>query len=108
MVSKRAISAAEKSMTTLNRRGAELLGERHLSAMTDVSGFGLIGHAAEMVQGGQIDFHINSSDLPLLPDVREYIGLGLVPEGSHKNRDFRLPCLSNSAELDPRTAGPAL
>ncbi len=100
LASKEAVRAAEESMTTLNRRAAELLSLCRVSAMTDVTGFGLMGHGAEMVQGGEADFHIRSELLPLLPEVRDYIGMGLVPEGTFKNRDFRLPFLENASSLD--------
>ena len=101
LASPEAVQAAERSMTTLNRKASELLMEHKVSAMTDVTGFGLIGHAAEMVQEGNVDFYIRSEDLPLLPDVKEYIGMGLVPEGTFKNREFRLPWLKNAENLDP-------
>jgi len=101
MASPEAVKAAETSMTRLNRVASERLRERPVSAMTDVTGFGLIGHAAEMIQTGQIDFHIHSASLPLLPGIKDYISMGLVPEGTYKNREFRLSFLENAADLDP-------
>lgn len=100
MASDTAIQAAEKSMTTLNRKASELLNGYSVSAMTDVTGFGLIGHAAEMVQSDGVDFHIESALLPLLPDVKDYISTGLVPEGTFRNKEYRLPFLKNADDLD--------
>ena len=101
LASPEAIRAAEKSMTTLNRKASELLMKHRVSAMTDITGFGLVGHAAEMVQEGTVDFRIEAERLPLLPGVKEYIGMGLVPEGTFKNREFRFPWLKDGEKLDP-------
>lgn len=114
MASPAAVEAAEASMAALNRRGAEILGAFPLSALTDVTGFGLAGHAAEMVQENAVDIRLFPSALPLLPEAREYIALGLVPEGTYKNREHRLPFLANASALpaeltdllfDPQTSG---
>ncbi len=101
MVSQKALKAAEASMRTLNRRASELLFERRVSAMTDITGFGLIGHAAEMLLDSGCRFLIEADKLPVLSDAIEYISMGLVPEGTFRNREFRLSFLENPDSLEP-------
>lgn len=114
MVSKEAIDAAIKSMTTLNKISAECISEFRVSACTDVTGFGLLGHACEMINdsGCGIEFDFNS--IPLLPNVKEYISMGLIPAGTYNNKNFRLPYVENRDEIsadtidilfDPQTSG---
>ncbi len=101
MVSSESLEAAETSMRTLNRRASELIFAAQVSAMTDVTGFGLIGHAAEMLLNSNCRFVIEADKLPLIPGAVDYISLGLVPEGTFRNRDFRLPFLEEPDSLDP-------
>jgi len=103
MASDRAVEASCRSMRTLNRRAAEILREEPVSACTDVTGFGLLGHCAEMIGGTDRDLRIFTGELPLLPDVMEYISLGLVPEGTFRNRDFRLSFVGNPEAVSPET-----
>jgi selenide,water dikinase len=107
-------AAAHASMATLNRRAAEVLAQFPVMACTDVTGFGLAGHAAEMAQGGQCGLRLGYPDLPLLPGVLDYAAMGLVPEGARRNQAGRLRCLSNAAAVpaialdvlfDPQTSG---
>jgi len=107
-------SAAETSMATLNRRAAEVLAGFPIMACTDVTGFGLAGHAAEMAAGDRCGLSLRYPDLPLLPGVLDYAAMGLVPEGARRNRAGRLKCLSNGREVpaivldvlfDPQTSG---
>lgn len=84
------IEAATSSMTTLNKTAAETaitLGSR-INGATDVTGFGLIGHAREMAMGSGVTLRINTSELNLLPGARESVRLGCVPGGLTANRDF--------------------
>lgn len=75
-------------MTTLNdvpvRLDPHLLSE--ISAGTDVTGFGLIGHALDMVSGGRLDISLSMSSLPLLPGVIQLAEMGLLPAGTYNNR----------------------
>lgn len=78
--------AAISSMKRLNRRASELAAEVGVSAMTDVTGFGLLGHLFEMALGSGVRARVRASDVPLLPGALEYAGMGLMPEGLHANR----------------------
>ncbi|HEX7552137.1 MAG TPA: selenide, water dikinase SelD [Geothrix sp.] len=105
-------AAAERAMATLNKAAAEVLSRFHVQACTDVTGFGLAGHAAEMAAGLVCGLAIHMDQVPLLPDVEEYAAMGLIPEGTYRNREGRLRCLTgdlSSASLDllfdPQTSG---
>ena len=55
---------------------------------TDVTGFSLAGHALEMAEGSQVTIKIDTKKIPFLPDVEEYAKMGLVPEGTYRNKEF--------------------
>ena len=76
------------SMTTLNRKAAEIIQDVGVNACTDITGFGLIGHAYEMARAGSCAFCFNSSVVPVFPEALEYARMGLVPGGGHANRSF--------------------
>lgn len=114
MVSKEAIDQAIKSMTTLNKIAAESISEFNVSACTDVTGFGLLGHACEMINGSDCGIEFEFDSIPLLPNVKEYISMGLIPAGTYNNKDFRLSYIENSDDVskdiidilfDPQTSG---
>lgn len=110
------IEAAVQSMTTLNKTAAEVIaaGAYEIHAMTDITGFGLIGHAREMALGSGIKLRIVAKEVPLLPGALECVRQGFVPGGLKNNRDFA-ECLVSYAEnvpeelrtllYDPQTAG---
>ncbi len=99
MASAEARDASSASMSALNRRAAEKLSGLSVHACTDVTGFGLIGHLAEMIQDSDVGACIRSGDLPLLPGVEEYCNLGLLPGGLHRNRDFRAGMVEMGASV---------
>ena len=86
-VSDDVLAAAVASMTALNRAGAAGLRELGPHAVTDVTGFGLLGHLRELCSASGVHARIASADLPLLPGVEEMARAGLVPGGSQRNRD---------------------
>jgi selenide,water dikinase len=110
------IDAAVRSMTTLNKRAAEVIsgGNFRVNAMTDVTGFGLIGHAREMVLASDVSVRISAGKVPLLVGALECVRAGYIPGGLKNNRDFA-ECLveydDGVAEdvrallFDPQTAG---
>jgi selenide,water dikinase len=110
------VEAAARSMTALNRRAMELLLEGEVHACTDVTGFGLLGHACEMLEpsSSSVGFRIASGAVPVLPGALEYLARGLKPGGLRRNREYRAaqvrfePSVSEEvAELlfDPQTSG---
>ena len=79
------ITPAIKAMTTLNKIGAKIATLKGVKAMTDITGFGLLGHLIEVCEASQISAQINFDDVALLPKVEKYRQLGCIPGGSRKN-----------------------
>ena len=101
-------------MTTLNKEAAEVMAEAEIHACTDVTGFGLLGHLCEMAEESKVGMLLYSSSVPFFPEVREFVEMGLVPGGLHRNREFREPMLDIASEVpswlidiffDPQTSG---
>jgi len=114
LASTRAVSASETSMSSLNKTASLLMKKYKISACTDITGFGLAGHSAELILNSGLELEIFTKDLPLLPDVMEYISMGLVPEGTFRNRQFRESMIQNPKDVpsetmdllfDPQTSG---
>ena len=104
--------AAETAMATLNKAAAEVLSRFQVQACTDVTGFGLAGHAAEMAAGEVCGLTLHLDQVPLLPGVAEYAAMGLIPEGTYRNREGRGHCLTGNLDplaqdllFDPQTSG---
>lgn len=94
-----AVSRAIECMVTLNRKASELMMEVDVHACTDVTGFGLLGHACEMIEGTDVGMVIHSATVPLLPETEGYARMGLIPAGTIRNRDFRLPMIELATEI---------
>ena len=110
------IDAAVRSMTTLNKRAAEVItgGDFRVNAMTDVTGFGLIGHMREMVLASEISIRISAGKVPLLEGALECVRAGYIPGGLKNNREFAeclveyedgVPEETQALLFDPQTAG---
>ena len=84
------VDAAIQSMTTLNKRAAELIsdGEFGVHAMTDVTGFGLIGHARELALASDVALRLYLSKIPLIEGAIQCVRNGHIPGGLTNNRDF--------------------
>jgi selenide, water dikinase len=110
------IDAAVLSMTTLNKRAANViqLGNFRVHAMTDVTGFGLIGHAREMILASNVSFRLRAESVPLLPGAADCVRAGHIPGGLKNNREFAECIVIYESALgeelkallfDPQTAG---
>ena len=77
-----------KQMATLNREAAELMLAHNVTSATDITGYGLMGHAFEMADGSGVTIKINSQNLPLLPQALELAEQGMIPGGANANREF--------------------
>ena len=88
VASNESISAAIKTMSTLNKGAADALHGLNVHAVTDVTGFGLLGHLKEMCQGSGVSAEINFSDLEFLPHVRDLAESGIMAGGTHRNLDY--------------------
>lgn len=82
------LQAAVNSMLRLNRRAAEAAAEARAHAATDITGYGLLGHAHEMAERSGVGLRISLGALPLLPGALEYAQRGIVPGGLGRNRDY--------------------
>jgi selenide, water dikinase len=108
------VDAATASMTTLNKIPSEIAQRFNVHGMTDVTGFGLIGHAREMALGSKVGLRITASRVPILEGALTCVDRGYVPGGLTANRDFA-ECLVTYADTvpanlrtllyDPQTAG---
>jgi selenide, water dikinase len=108
------INASIRQMLTLNRQACELLRKRAVRGCTDVTGFGLLGHAREMALASGVTLEIRASALRYLPGAIEYSKAGAHSGGLHNNRDFVSDCVMLSDEIpseieallyDPQTSG---
>jgi len=97
------IDAAVQSMTTLNKQAANLIDEKNyrVHAMTDITGFGLIGHAREMALAGNVALRLLSKEIPALPGALECIRAEFIPGGLNNNREFAECIVSYEASIDP-------
>jgi selenide,water dikinase len=104
MASKESISRVIKSMTTLNRKASEIMLEVGVDACTDVTGFGLLGHACEMIENTLQGTIIYAEKVPLFPDTLKMADIGLIPGGLYRNRDFRKADVHISQDVNPTLA----
>ena len=97
MANQESVTRALECMTQLNKAASEAMGDFSVHACTDITGFGLLGHAAEMIEGTDIGMILDSGAIPLLPDVQELVETGMVPAGAYRNKEFR----SGMVQTDP-------
>ena len=88
-------------MATLNKGASEAMMEVGVNAATDITGFGLLGHALEMAKASQIGIRLNALAVPIIPEAMTFASMGMVPEGSHRNRNFCSKDVQISSKLDP-------
>lgn len=93
------VEAAVASMKRLNRQAAETAIANNVQSMTDITGFGLLGHAHEMAHASEVNFSIRVSALPWLPGAMEYGSLGIFPGGMGNNRDYFEPWARFEADI---------
>ncbi|HKS26571.1 MAG TPA: selenide, water dikinase SelD [Pyrinomonadaceae bacterium] len=114
VASERAVEAAMKAMTTSAAAASEAMQCSGAHACTDVTGFGLLGHAYEMANASQVTLIIEAARVPLLPDVLDLISQGMLTRGDKNNRayvgdtlgmDDHISREMQSALFDPQTAG---
>jgi len=114
VASKEAIEAVTRSMTTLNKTASEVMQEVGVNACKDITGFGLLGHACEMIDGTEVGFTIDAATVPVFRYTLEYYTQGTIPGGVGRNRDYRQPLVDFSPSVpanlqdiffDPQTSG---
>jgi selenide,water dikinase len=109
-----AIEAAVKVMTTSAAVAAEEMQKAEAHSCTDITGFGLLGHAYEMARASHVSLVIEATKVPLLPDVLDLIAKGMLTRGDKNNREYvgdtvkiegHVSREMQSALFDPQTAG---
>ena len=112
--SEKAKNAALKTMTSSAREASKIMQKIGANACTDITGFGLLGHAFEKAKARHVTFNIESKKVPLLPEVIELIELKMLTRGDRNNRIYvgetvrieeRVSGEMQSALFDPQTAG---
>ncbi len=114
VASSTAIEAAMNTMQRSAAEAAEVMQRVGVNACTDVTGFGLLGHAFEMARASNVCLKINSERVPLLPDVLDLIAQGMLTRGDKNNRAYvgnaidiadSVSAVMQSMLFDPQTAG---
>ncbi len=113
MAAEAAVGEACLWMTTLNALAARLMLECGAHACTDITGFGMIGHATEMARGSGVTLVLQRSLIPVMSGVAELIECGLIPGGLYRNRDYYAPMIEAASQseddllplFDPQTSG---
>ena len=95
------IDSVTSLMATLNRTAAEVITSFLISACTDVTGFGLLGHLSEMVIDTNLSVTVDSKKVPILSEALGFAEMGLVPAGAHHNRRFREDIVKMSCDVSP-------
>jgi selenide, water dikinase len=105
---------AIQSMSALNKTAAELMLILNAHACTDITGFGLVGHASHLIQEGGMGIELDINSLPVFPGVMDFLKSKVFPGGLERNRDFYSPILEFKDEIpeyrrnilfDPQTSG---
>ena len=108
------IDAAIESMCALNGAASQSALQFDVHAATDVTGFGLLGHAREMAVGSNVSFTLDSTQFEFLPEAIEYARRGFLPGGLKRNIDFIGECVEFTDRVgdeirnllfDPQTSG---
>ncbi len=113
MASEAAIQEAVTVMSSLNKKAKEVVENYPVTACTDITGFGLLGHCVEMASASEVTFEIKVEEIAYIQDAMSYAKMGLVPGGAYKNREHsgKLVDTSRVAEhfvdllYDPQTSG---
>jgi len=107
------IETVARSMAALNMAASEVMLQVGANACTDITGFGLLGHACEMIQDSEVGFKIRSISVPIFPETLGLARMGMIPGGTYRNKEFRsrMVYATGIAEVmmdilfDPQTSG---
>lgn len=91
----------ERSMAFLNKYAWEAMQGLSIDACTDITGFGLLGHAAEMAKAGGVTLELYSHKVPIFPKALEMAVMGIIPAGAYRNRDYVGPDVAEFLSKDP-------
>ena len=115
MASRDLVDKSIQCMAGLNKKAADLMTEfSNIHACTDVTGFGLLGHASEMIEGSDVGMVIQSSAVPIFHEIQGFVEMGIIPGGLNRNRKFRMNMIEAGSDcpewivdvlFDPQTSG---
>lgn len=113
MASPSAVKEAQMVMASLNRIAKRVTERYHVSACTDITGFGLLGHCVEMAEASDVTFELKVKDIAYMTDAIDYAKMGLVPAGTYKNRGYSIGKVETGSIdecyvdllYDPQTSG---
>jgi selenide, water dikinase len=111
--SKEAYDKAVKVMAELNKYSAEVITNYDISACTDITGFGFMGHSYEMASASKVTLKFNKDKIPYIAEAKEYAQMGLVPGGAYRNKEYlkgkyslnNVPEWLEDILFDPQTSG---
>ena len=101
VASVKVIDKITRLMATLNRNAAEVMKQYSVHACTDITGFGLLGHLAEMVDGSGLGVVLDSKKIPILSEALDYAAMGMLPAGANKNKIFRESMVEFYSSVNP-------
>ena len=108
------ISKVTTCMSTLNKEACELMQQVKVHSCTDITGFGFIGHAANIARASAVHIRIDANEVPILSEVQKFTDMGMLPGGLHRNAEFysdlvhfsmEVPQYVRYALFDPQTSG---
>lgn len=113
MASERAVKEVTAAMASLNKKAKEVVESHEVTACTDITGFGLLGHCVEMAVASNVTFELDVEHIAYFEDAVSYAKMGLIPEGAYKNRKYSGDQVDMSAVeeyyvdllYDPQTSG---
>lgn len=94
------IEQVTRIMAALNKLPGEVMKNYPVHACTDITGFGLLGHLAEMIEGSNLSIRLQAGHIPIIPETRDYAAMGMIPGGAYKNREFREHMVEFSSDVD--------
>lgn len=101
LVSDKAVSQAVQSMSTLNKAASLIMQHYKATACTDITGFGLLGHAAEMAAASKVSMEIQFTSISILPETMDMARMGLIPAGAYDNKGHLNEKINFSSNLKP-------
>ncbi len=114
LLSAKTVEQAAQCMSALNKEASAAMQLHKANACTDITGFGLLGHAAEMAEASQVSLEICFSAVPLLPEVMDMARIGIIPGGAYNNKEHLGDMVAFDKSLrpeeqmilfDPQTSG---
>jgi len=100
MVSEEGMEEAKRLMKLLNKTGADVMRKHNIRGATDVTGFGLAGHALKMAKASNVSLRISMKNVPLIGDSYKLIDEGCIPGASFRNLDYAEKDIDFTPDLD--------